>query len=66
MLLSTIIPIYNKERVLNRTLQMSIPLSEQTIQISMDTDKINNNGMLFAKGNISINNPLLFLLMAEY
>lgn len=48
--------------VLNRTLQMSIPLSEQTIQISMDTDKINNNGMLFAKGNISINNPLLFVV----
>lgn len=48
--------------VLNRTLQMSIPLSEQTIQISLDTDKINNNGMLFAKGNISIENPLLFVV----
>lgn len=48
--------------VLNRTLQMSIPLSEQTIQVSLDTDKINNNGMLFAKGNISIENPLLFVV----
>ena len=48
--------------ILNRSLQMSIPLSEQTIQISMDTDKINNNGMLFAKGDINIDSPLLFVV----
>ena len=53
----------NEDQVLiNRTLQMSIPLSEQTIQVSMDADKINNNGMLFAKGNISVENKLLFVV----
>ena len=48
--------------VLNRTLQMSIPLSEQTIQVSMDTDRISNNGLLFAKGKISVENKLLFVV----
>jgi len=50
------------QMLLNRSLQMSIPLSEQTIQISMDTDKINSNGMLFAKGNISVENKILFVV----
>ncbi len=50
------------QMLLNRSLQMSIPLSEQTIQINMDTDKINNNGMLFAKGDISIENKVLFVI----
>ena len=50
------------QMLLNRSLQMSIPLSEQTIQINMDTDKINNNGMLFAKGDISVENKVLFVI----
>lgn len=47
--------------MLSRTLQASIPLSEQTIKISIDTDKINSNGVLFAKGKITISNVILFV-----
>ena len=46
---------------LSRTLQASIPLSEQTIKVSIDTDKISNNGLLFAKGKITISNVILFV-----
>jgi len=47
--------------LLSRTLQMSIPLSEQTIRVSLDTDKIANNGLLFAAGEITIENKVLFV-----
>ncbi len=47
---------------INRTLQASIPLSEQTIRISIDTEEINNNGLLFAKGKITVSNILLFVV----
>ena len=48
--------------ILNRTLQTSIPLSEQTIRVSIDTDKINNNGLLFTKGKITVSSPILFVV----
>lgn len=47
--------------LLNRTIQASIPLSEQTIKISIDTDRIANSGIMFAKGKITISNVLLFV-----
>ena len=47
---------------LNRTLQMSIPLSEQTIQVSMDTGKIDGNGVIFTKGSITIENKIMFVV----
>ena len=50
------------EMTLNRTLQISIPLSEQTIRVAIDTDRINNNGILFTKGSIKISNPLQFII----
>ena len=53
---------YDEDKMtLSRTLQASIPLSEQTIKVSIDTDKISNNGLLFAKGKITISNVILFV-----
>jgi len=52
----------NEDQILlSRSLQISIPLSEQTIKVSIDTDKITNNGLLFAKGEITIDNKVLFI-----
>jgi hypothetical protein len=55
-------PKNDDQIALNRTLQMSIPLSEQTIQVNMDTGKIDNVGVLFTKGIISINSYLMFIV----
>lgn len=52
----------DEQLALNRTLQMTIPLSEQTIQVSIDTGKINNNGAIFTKGSITINNIIMFIV----
>ena len=47
---------------LKKYMTMSIPLSEQTIKINIDSDEINNNGVLFAKSGIGIENKLLFTI----
>ncbi len=43
-------------------LQMSIPLSEQTIDISINTQPINNSGYLSSNDGLVINNYLLYAL----
>ena len=46
--------------IFSKDLQMSIPLSEQTILVNIDTQKIDNNGVLSTKSVFKINNLLLF------
>lgn len=57
--------IDNEKNVLNKksTMQINIPLSEQTLGITMNTDKINDSGILMSNNKLfSITNYLLFII----
>ncbi len=52
------------EKALDKTskMQISIPLSEQTLSISMDTDEINDSGTFIDSSKTCISNYLLFIV----
>lgn len=44
----------------NNDLTIKIPLSEQTVDIAMETDELNNQGTLNGESGLTISNPILF------
>ncbi|MCI8394068.1 MAG: DUF5305 domain-containing protein [Bacilli bacterium] len=50
-----------KDLKTNNQLQISIPLSEQTIDITMDSKELNDKGVLTSETSFQINNIILFI-----
>ena len=52
----------NEKLNLSKDLQITIPLSEQTIKVDINTEEINNSGVLGTKVRFRIDNNITFLI----